>query len=216
MTMSSRFHVRMLSIVGLLVLGVAHNAAAQSAAFRGLGDLPGGNFGSRGYAVCGDGSTIVGRASVVDGVEACRWVSEGEPEGLGRLGHSVGWSYALAVSNDGGVIVGFAPNNGGGSQPFRWTADEGMVSLGFLPGGGTYTTKANGISSDGSVIVGAGDSSAAYQQAFRWTADEGMVPLPDLYGGGDMPSIRNLCGRERHRRSGHGRGRNRGHDVDRR
>lgn len=91
-------------------------------------------------------------------------------------------SFANDVSADGKVIVGhgsdYDPNvkGSGIQQAFRWTAAEGMVGLGWLPGGFFNSSTALGVSGDGSVIVG-GSSSANGSEAFRWTAAEGMKGL---------------------------------------
>lgn len=91
-------------------------------------------------------------------------------------------SGASAISADGRVVVGDATSSAGG-QAFRWTAEEGMVGLGDLPGG-TFSSAAFGVSADGSVIVGQGSSSGFdANQAFRWTQATGMVGLGDLPGG---------------------------------
>jgi probable HAF family extracellular repeat protein len=78
------------------------------------------------------------------------------------------------VSSDGSVVVGFS------SQAFRWTAQNGMIRLGDLPGGGIRSS-ANDVSADGSVIVGWGetafDGSLSTTEAFLWKRDHGMVNL---------------------------------------
>ena len=93
---------------------------------------------------------------------------------------------ANAVSADGSVVVGYGDAKEKGVfyqiyQAFRWTATDGLVGLGWLPGG-TKFSEAFGISADGSAIVGVSDS-AAGTQAFRWTQAEGLVGLGILPGG---------------------------------
>jgi probable HAF family extracellular repeat protein len=104
------------------------------------------------------------------------------------LGHLEGYdyeSYGRAISGDGTVVVGSSCTQSEGSMAFRWTIEEGMVPLGFLPGGDT--SGAYGVSAEGSVIVGFGTSynttEEGHRQAFRWTAATGMVGLDDLQGG---------------------------------
>lgn len=89
-------------------------------------------------------------------------------------------SRALAVSADGRTVVG-ATDSISSPRAFRWTAEEGMVALGDLPGG-TAMSIARAVSADGSVIVGQSDG-ANGPEAFRWTAEDGMVGLGDLPGG---------------------------------
>ena len=84
------------------------------------------------------------------------------------------------ISGDGTTVVGaISTPIGFVGQPFRWTAKEGMVGLGWLPGHDKGT--ANAISHDGSVIVGSSGQTGAFF-AFRWTKKDGMQPLPSLPG----------------------------------
>ena len=69
----------------------------------------------------------------------------------------------------------------GGAQAFRWTADDGMVGLGDLPGG-HFSSHATDASADGAIVVGYG-SNAVDLEAFRWTSDGGIVGLGDLAAG---------------------------------
>ena len=68
-----------------------------------------------------------------------------------------------------------------GTEAFRWTAGEGLVGLGALPGPG-FASFGVGVSGDGAVVVG-GSFSNNGLEAFRWTAGGGMVGLGDLPGG---------------------------------
>lgn len=92
-------------------------------------------------------------------------------------------SAALGISGDGKVVVGQA-NSPQGGQAFRWTATEGMIALGDLPGG-DFNSSALATNFDGSVVIGRGKSAASNpnDEAFRWTASTGMVALGDLPGG---------------------------------
>ena len=94
-------------------------------------------------------------------------------------------SIANGVSADGSVVVGYSDAAETGVnyeifEAFRWTQADGLVGLGWLPGG-TKFSEAFGVSADGSTIVGV-SSSAAGNQAFRWTQAEGMVGLGILPG----------------------------------
>ncbi len=203
---------RAISADGLTVVGFGHSASGFEA-FRwwrmdpmvGLGDLPGGDFYSVANAVSADGSVVVGQEGVPSsealpspwseltdgsGAHAFRWT---EAEGMVSLGSLPGGeceSVAMGVSADGSIIVGKAMSVAGRTGPptvaFRWTAAEGMVGLGDLPGGDFYS-EAYGVSADGSVIVGYSSSAASgpypHMEAFYWTAAEGMVGLGDLPGG---------------------------------
>ena len=161
----------------LALAALALPAAAQTASFQGLGDLPGGNFFSLAYDVSADGAVVVGRSQIAASgsiaYEAFQWTADGGMVGLGYLpggANTHGSSEAFGASADGSVIVGSS-----GAAAFRWTAGGGMVSLGLLPG--TNNSGARSVSADGSVVVGS--SGAA---AFRWTADGGMSRFSPGFG----------------------------------
>jgi len=173
-------HTR-LTIACLLALSLVTSAPAAS--FRGLGDLPGGDFFSVATAASADGRVIVGYAKSTNGIEAFRWTAATGMVGLGDLSGGTFSSFAFAVSADGSVVVGDS-RSFSGNEAFRWTPATGMVGLGDLPGGSFYST-AHGVSADGQVVVGSGRSalSGTSDEAFRWTATNGMVALGDLPGG---------------------------------
>jgi probable HAF family extracellular repeat protein len=100
--------------------------------------------------------------------------------GIGDLPGGSFNSIANGISADGTIVVGQGVTDLG-SEAFRWTSGDGLVSLGDLPGGDVLTF-ATGISDDGNVIVGQGRS-AVGDEAFRWTSGGGMVGLGDLPGG---------------------------------
>ncbi len=77
------------------------------------------------------------------------------------------------VSNTG-VVVGT-----GLSRPYRWSATDGQVDLGGLPGNPSGSGGASGISADGSIIVGWSDNGLT-SEPFRWTQPGGMVGLGTL------------------------------------
>ncbi len=88
-------------------------------------------------------------------------------------------SFATAMSADTNVVAGFAMNDLGNRQAFRWTQATGMTGLGFLPG---YSwSNANGISADGTTIIGyVGNPIPDQYQAMYWTQATGMVGLGSL------------------------------------
>jgi probable HAF family extracellular repeat protein len=92
----------------------------------------------------------------------------------------------MAVSGDGTVVVGTDVRSGSG-EAFRWTAAEGRVGLGDLPGGSSFS-QGLGVSEDGSVVVGSSGVSGG-TEAFRWTAAGGMQSLGALPGGSSHVSI---------------------------
>lgn len=176
---------------GSVIVGQSQSASGyeafrwtSSGGMMGLGDLPGWNYYSKAIGVSDDGATVVGISESSNGVEAFRWTSSDGMVGLGGLGGSTFSSEAHGVSADGSVVVGksrSATMGGGNSdEAFRWTASGGMVGLGKLTGGSTWS-EARAVSDDGSVVVG-DSGSALGTQAFRWTSSGGMVGLGILSG----------------------------------
>jgi probable HAF family extracellular repeat protein len=167
---------------------------ALSAEFVHLGDFPEGAFHSVAQAISADGTTIVGAGS--------RYESDASSSDALRWSESTGVlnlqtlplidsprTFAHGVSGDGEVVVGgidyhFLPGFAVNSEPFRWTAAEGVVSLGLLSDGAGFRHGAAGdVSADGSVIVGQSFSGDGPTEAFRWTIETGMIGLGELSGG---------------------------------
>lgn len=152
-----------------------------------LGDLPGGPHQSIGTVASEDGSVIGGVANAtyewptLTG-QAFRWT---QATGMAGLGYGAPWhdlSEALAMTPDGGVIVGDTGKNLVSFHAFRWTQGTGMVDLGDLPGGPDDYSVALDVTPDGQTIVGVCCPAAGYE-AFRWVNGSGMMPLGDLPGG---------------------------------
>lgn len=172
--------------------------------------LPG-DTASYASAVSGDGSTIVGRSSFramiyteafgmqglgnqgtssvatgvsFDGSVAVGWGQEGalrwtEDEGEVVLGDGA----STDVSADGEVIVGFRESiEDDGWEAFRWTAETGMIGLGFPNGG--LSNPVPRISADGTVIAAKGvvTSAEGDVEAYRWAEQTGVVGLGWLPG----------------------------------
>lgn len=103
-------------------------------------------------------------------------------QGLGFLPDYIYSSGARGVSQDGSTVVGYSRSQNGPTQAIRWTLENGMVGLGFLPAPFNATSGASAVSGDGSVVVGGSSRpDFAGPQAFRWTA-AGMVGLGFLPG----------------------------------
>ncbi len=125
-------------------------------------------------AMSSDGTIVAGMATEEDEKgQAFVW---SEANGLEPLGALPGgdYSFASAVSGDGGVVAGFSQSSRG-YEAFRWTRETGFNALGDLPGG-EFDSHATGVSYDGTVIVGAGNADTG-TEAFRWTLQDGMQPL---------------------------------------
>ncbi len=135
--------------------------------------LPAGYTESAAYGVSPDGTAIVGTV-VKPGVfdQACVWMGGSAPPTiLGDLPGGQEYSFALAASQGGDVIVGWGTTDAG-REPCMWQGGS-VVSLGTL-----YPTPlspeaqaAMGVSSDGTLVVGRSG------RAFIWDVDRGMRDL---------------------------------------
>lgn len=190
---------------GTIVVGAARGLgpgsfphAFQWTALGGVQRLNEGNpppFQSTAVHISADGSTVVGGGLGLPGTPLYRWTSAG----LTILPPIPGTSYggqANSASADGAIVVGMGagkPDTSGasGSEAFRWTATEGTVGLGDLPGG-RWESSALSVSADGSTIVGRGES-ATGTEAVRWT-NAGIVSLGDLPGGASHSVAVNVSG----------------------
>lgn len=149
----------------------------------GLGDLPGGLYASVARAASADGSVIVGGSSLSfdpsplqPNYIATRWTAQTGLVPLGDLPGGYDYSLAYDVSADGQTAVGVSSIADNRYEAFRWT-EQGMVGLGFVPGG--YNSWATAVSADGSMVVG-WSGPQGDPVAFRWTAATGMMPLGAL------------------------------------
>lgn len=138
-------------------------------------ELPNAYGSPRPVAISGDGRWVLGsnsRWSRVTGGVALERAATADP---------VGPPFALGISADGGVIVGWdRPKDGSHTdEPFRWAAGKAdwlihneSFTMGF----------AWGTSASGAVIVGSVNAPGPRQQAFMWTST-GLELLGGLPGG---------------------------------
>lgn len=168
-----------LSGAGRLVSGLAASSfflffslpsAAEQAQFVGLGHLFAGGS-SLANGVSADGGAVVGVSIYFDPTNPTNnrsvgyaWTATGGMVNLGRIGPEGAGSAAFKVANGGGVVVGWAENNSGAQEIFRWTPSTGMVGIG-LSGFGS-------VSDDGNVIVANNGN-----EAVRWTEVSGATGL---------------------------------------
>lgn len=146
----------------------------------GLGDLPGGSFGSIGNAISSNGNKVVGYSASANGnQEAFEWTNAGGIVGIGDLAGGAFLSRALGISADGLISVGFGTNSASGIEAFSYNGSS-FTPLGHLAGGGN-DSRAFASSSDGSVIVGSSDATAGVE-AFRYASGV-MTSIGDLAGG---------------------------------
>ncbi len=93
--------------------------------------------------------------------------------GLGDLSGGHYDSYANGISPDGSTVAGYSKASSG-TEAFRWTIEEGMVGLGFLPR--APYSDAYGAASNGSTIVGTGYGEFGYEPVL-WTSGGEMIGL---------------------------------------
>lgn len=153
--------------------------------YRELGDLREPATRSDSTAVSADGQIIVGSGSneLLDREGFC-WTTESGMVSIGTLAISAPGAFhpleSLGVSDSGDVVVGYVRRDDGLNEAFRWTAADGMESLGDLMVG-YQESAALDVSGDGAKVVGWADDDTG-RQAFYWTRDEGTVPLGNFGG----------------------------------
>ncbi|MGH8246236.1 MAG: hypothetical protein ACREUU_07365, partial [Gammaproteobacteria bacterium] len=146
----------------------------------GLGDLPGGLFGSNAWDVNDlshvSGAAWAGYPRTV--TEAFIWTPALGMVGLGDLRGGDFYSLAYAINNlDQVVGISWSSN---GFEAFMWDAQNGMVGLGDLPGG-QFSSIAHDINDLGHVVGGSFSDEGL--EAFLWTPETGMVGLGPLEPG---------------------------------
>jgi len=174
-------------------------AAADTASFTALGQLPGSIGRTEANGVSGDGSIVVGFGWISSSdTKAFRWSAQTGYEVLADI--AAGQSHANDASFDGSVVVGQS-----NWQAVRWTASgvqqlplyegsatnsDGSVVVDYqrwvAPGTtndfgslGGLSTRATNVSADGQVAVGYSETSSGnrYVHAFRWTPAAGIKDL---------------------------------------
>jgi uncharacterized membrane protein len=159
----------------------------------GLGDLPGGDFGSVATGVSGDGQTVIGRSAIENDSAGFRWTAATGMVAVGGLlpGYS---SELTAISFDGTRIVGSSTSSfvlipddyGGRVQAERsaiiWDNEHGVRNLKDvleseygLNLAGWQLYSATDISADGRTIVGIGSNPLG--QTEGWVAR--LTPIPE-------------------------------------
>jgi len=171
---------RQLPLIGaVIVLAASSAASAQYVTFQlidganGTSDLtPDGRY-VVGYAAGGGGYRLDRKTGVMTLLP--------EP-GMG----------AVAVSDDGNVVLGDVPDPEGiGSNVAGiWTEATGWFDLGALPNALGCPSRSDGyeLSADGTVAVGLSWEGCS-GRGYRWTEETGMVELESLANGNNRASV---------------------------
>ena len=189
---------------GSVMLGYSQDALGSSRTFVTAGavatyvSLSGAPPGPKRYSIYGtdisdDGRSVVGYwryedpetyPPVIYNQNAFLWTAEG---GMEQIGHPTGLysTFANGISGDGKVIVGSA-HFVDETQAFRWSREEGRVTL----SGASYS-RATSTNHDGSLIVGTATLGLG---VFVWDKTHGIRSLSDLLidAGIDLSAWSNL------------------------
>jgi probable HAF family extracellular repeat protein len=125
-----------------------------------------------------DGTTVVGRSDSGTGYHAFRWTSGSGIQDLGTLGG--GSSQALDVSDNGGVVVGFADTLANDTHAFYWSSATNMVDITpLLPTG--YRSEARCVSGDGNIVWGSIQDTLGNKFLFRYIVSTGTLTTYEQY-----------------------------------
>ncbi|MBS0196118.1 MAG: hypothetical protein JSR77_05115 [Planctomycetes bacterium] len=157
---------RALSAVSPILILTA-SAAAQTASFAILGDLPGGNIHSEAFAVSGDGTTVVGYSLVgTNQGHAFKYVGNALID-IGDLAGGTVAGVALGVNRDG-TVIGGQGNSANGNEACRWVNSNSPSSLGGTVPGGFFGAAVNAVNANGSVMVGTHEFALFDSRACKW------------------------------------------------
>ena len=165
-------------VVGRGVAGAFRWTEASGAV--SLGFAPG-DTGSRAYGVSADGSVIVGDSwGGPNGDGGFIWTAS---TGSQRLGFNP--TSTTSISSDGMVVGGDARlSSASNREAFRWTAENGALGLGWLPGtandDGVNFSSIRGINTDGSLMVGFSGFDLDRRRGFLWSQQDGLQDLQQL------------------------------------
>lgn len=180
-----------LSAIGLACWLSAAPALALEYTIIGTGTLPG-DDSSIAFGLNNLGRVVGTSRAIGEAGTATLWSAAGGVIGLGTLGGSPSFAWALDV-NDAGSVVGqsrgtIPPNDY--AHAFVWNSTLGMLDLGVFAGDNTST--AYGINASGQVVGVSslappfGSPSSSFDDwvdhAFLWTQATGMTALAALPG----------------------------------
>ncbi len=162
------------TVVGYVETSDGHLAATWTgSAVQTLPQFGAPPFDSRAVDVSADGTIVIGHES---NSTSFFWIDGTGPFQVAPLPGGVS-VLARSVSADGSTIVGQAAG-ANGDEAFRWTAAEGTVGLGDLPGGG-YGSDGRGVSANGNIVVGWGIGEVG-TRPFIWMKNIGMRDLQSM------------------------------------
>jgi len=187
-------------LAGFIVGACFHSESLKYHAFRWINSQPSelsepqGSIDCTAHGTSENGNTIVGDC----------WLSNGYYHAVCWLGHTTevttlpclgehSYAYAIAVSGDGNVIVGYStePYNPNIWHAVRWTRNPNTNTFNISnlnvrpePPQDTWKAEALGVSRDGTVIVGTCHS-GGINEAFIWKEDATpqVQKLPDITQG---------------------------------
>jgi len=158
-----------------------------------IADLPGGATRVRALAIAGNGKTVVGWSSSINGdSEAFRWTMEGGTVALGDLPTGYFQSEATGCNTTGDFVFGtgnIMHNSMRRTQAVVWGIDNVIAGLGFLPGGYDATTPFD-CAEDGTVVVGSGFT-ADGAETFVWNNIDGLQNLGLIPNQDEVPTYEN-------------------------
>lgn len=107
------------------------------------------------------------------------FISGGTAAWIGEI-YPNAYANPSALNNNNVMVGGMSRSHYGQGQAFRWSSDQGIAGLGFLPG---YTNSVATAINDAGQVVGVSGSGETYA-AFMWTPGAGMTQLGSNDGGG--------------------------------
>jgi uncharacterized membrane protein len=172
-------------LAALLGATLVAGAGAQTVTFQKIQDALSANDMSP------DGRYVVGYADLDENFVADGTYLLDTQTGVMTILPPLGMS-AVAVSDDGSVVLGDVPDPEGiGSNVAGiWTEATGWVSLGALPNALGCPSRSDGyeLSADGSVAVGLSWDGCS-GRGFLWTNETDMLELEPLANGGNRASV---------------------------
>ena len=151
----------------------------------GLGDLPGGQFYSMGFAINNLSQVVGAGIAAGNGAGALRAFVWSPQTGMQTLPNMADGSYAEGAVdiNDLGQIVGGAAVYGDWPQPFLWDPQNGFTLLGYFPATQQQAfprAGARGLNDRGEVVGAASTTDPPVYFGWVWNSRNGLRRLTDL------------------------------------